>query len=119
MIGRAAQGRPWIFREIAHELATGQPATPPATLQVRDWLVEHLHEHHALYGERAGVRSARKHIGWYVQGLPAAGEFRARMNLIETAAEQLRAVSGYFDRLADMFPDLPVPRQAASELPHQ
>jgi hypothetical protein len=54
-----------------------------------------------------------------VQGLPAAGEFRARMNLIETAAEQLRAVSGYFDRLADMFPDLPVPRQAASELPHQ
>jgi tRNA-dihydrouridine synthase B len=107
MIGRAAQGRPWIFREIAHELATGQAAPPPPTLQVRDWLVEHLHEHHGLYGERAGVRSARKHIGWYVQGLPAAREFRAGMNAIEGAADQVRAVTRFFDRLADDFPLLP------------
>ncbi|MEY4750553.1 MAG: hypothetical protein RIQ60_2767 [Pseudomonadota bacterium] len=107
MIGRAAQGRPWIFGEIAHELATGTPAQPPATLQVRDWLVEHLHEHHALYGERAGVRSARKHIGWYVQGLPAAAEFRTRMNRIDAAAEQLQVVRGYFDQLADNHERLP------------
>jgi tRNA-dihydrouridine synthase B len=108
MIGRAAQGRPWIFREIAHELATGTPVEAPPTLQVRDWLVEHLHEHHALYGERAGVRSARKHIGWYVQGLPAAREFRTGMNAIEAAADQVRAVTRYFDHLADDHPLLPI-----------
>ncbi|MEX8520006.1 MAG: tRNA dihydrouridine synthase DusB [Leptothrix sp. (in: b-proteobacteria)] len=107
MIGRAAQGRPWIFREIAHELATGEVLAPPATLQVRDWLVEHLHDHLTLYGERSGVRSARKHIGWYVQGLPDAGAFRRRMNLLEDAAAQLAAVIAYFDALAAQHPLLP------------
>jgi tRNA-dihydrouridine synthase B len=118
MFGRAAQGRPWLFREVAHELATGQPAEPPATLQVRDWLIEHLHEHHALYGERSGVRSARKHIGWYVQGLPGAAEFRARMNALEAAAPQIAAVQDYFNRLADRHPSLPTPPHAA-ETPRQ
>jgi tRNA-dihydrouridine synthase B len=121
MIGRAAQGRPWIFAEIAHELATGAPAPSPATLQVREWLVDHLHEHHALYGERGGVRSARKHIGWYVHGLPGADSFRARMNRIEHAPEQLDAVSDYFDLLARMHERLPArltreAREAAAAL---
>src|SRR4029079_17024379 len=70
MIGRAAMGRPWIFREIAHFLATGETLPPPATRDVRAWLMAHLAEHHALYGEYTGVRSARKHIGWAVGGLP-------------------------------------------------
>jgi tRNA-dihydrouridine synthase B len=121
MIGRAAQGRPWIFAEIAHELATGEVAPSPATLQVRDWLVEHLHEHHDLYGERAGVRSARKHIGWYVHGLPGAEAFRARMNRIDAGADQLGAVSGYFDLLAQTHERLPArltreAREAAAAL---
>ncbi len=121
MIGRAAQGRPWIFSEIAHELATGEVAPSPSTLQVRDWLVEHLHEHHDLYGERAGVRSARKHIGWYVHGLPGAEAFRARMNRIDAGADQLGAVSGYFDLLAQTHERLPArltreAREAAAAL---
>ena len=78
MIGRAAQGRPWIFREIAHFLATGQALPPPSTAQVRRWLVAHLHDHYALYGEDTGVRSARKHIGWALRGLPGGAEFRDR-----------------------------------------
>ncbi|MEO8299361.1 MAG: tRNA dihydrouridine synthase DusB [Burkholderiales bacterium] len=100
MIGRAAQGRPWIFREIAHELATGEPLAPPATLEVLEWLLGHLDDHHTLYGQWSGVRSARKHIGWYVHGLPGAALFRARMNLIEDAQAQAAAVRNYFDELA-------------------
>jgi tRNA-dihydrouridine synthase B len=109
MIGRAAQGRPWIFREIAHELATGQRLAAPDTTQVRDWLVEHLHDHHSLYGEFTGVRSARKHIGWYVQGLPGAAAFRALMNRIDDTAAQVRAVRGFFDALAEHSAALPNP----------
>ena len=100
MIGRAAQGRPWIFRELAHYLATGERLEPPATRDVRTWLIEHLHDHYSLYGENTGVRSARKHIGWYVKGLPGADAFRARMNAIEDCALQLAAVAAYFDELA-------------------
>jgi tRNA-dihydrouridine synthase len=79
MIGRAAQGRPWIFREIAHFLATAAKLPPPATRRRARWLLEHLHDHYALYGERTGVRSARKHIGWAVRaarrrGLPRRDE---------------------------------------------
>ena len=65
MIGRAAQGRPWIFREIAHFLATGAHLPPPTVGEARALIVEHLHDHYAFYGEEAGVRIARKHLGWY------------------------------------------------------
>ena len=101
MIGRAAQGRPWIFGEIGHYLATGELAPPPATRDVRRWLTEHLHDHYALYGEDTGVRTARKHIGWAVHALPGGPEFRAVMNTHEDCATQLASVSDYLDRLAD------------------
>ena len=107
MIGRAAQGRPWIFGEIAHYLAHGTLPPPPPTRDVQRWLIEHLHEHYALYGERTGVRSARKHIGWAVRALPGGEAFRATMNAIETCAEQVRALGRYFDELADRHTRLP------------
>ncbi|MFT3664396.1 tRNA dihydrouridine synthase DusB [Piscinibacter sp.] len=115
MIGRAAQGRPWIFREIAHFLATGQELPAPETLQAKAWLVEHLHDHLGLYGETSGVRSARKHIGWAVRGLPGGEAFRAAMNRIDDGAAQLRAVADYFDRLADIHPRLPATSRAAND----
>jgi tRNA-dihydrouridine synthase B len=101
MIGRAAQGRPWIFREIAHYLETGDALPPPEVDQAKAWLLEHLEDHYRLYGEETGVRSARKHIGWTVQALPGGAAFRARMNLIETCAGQVAAVADWFDALAD------------------
>ncbi|MEY8879712.1 MAG: tRNA dihydrouridine synthase DusB [Leptothrix sp. (in: b-proteobacteria)] len=101
MIGRAAQGRPWIFREIGHFLATGAELAAPPTLQVRDWLLEHLQDHYGLYGERAGVRTARKHIGWAVRGLPGGDDFRDAMNRIDTTAAQWRAVDDYLGTLAE------------------
>jgi tRNA-dihydrouridine synthase B len=97
MIGRAAQGRPWIFREIAHFLATGTELPPPATAEVRGWLLGHLQDHYGLYGEPTGVRSARKHIGWAVKALPGGEAFRAAMNTLESAEAQLRAVATFFD----------------------
>jgi len=107
MIGRAAQGRPWIFREIAHFLATGEDLPPPATADVKRWLLEHLHDHHALYGEFTGVRSARKHIGWAVRALPGGEAFRAAMNTLDTADAQVAAVTTFFDQLADRHTLLP------------
>jgi tRNA-dihydrouridine synthase B len=100
MIGRAAQGRPWIFREVAHFLATGARLAPPLVGEVRRLLLDHLRDHYDLYGEFTGVRSARKHIGWYVKGLPGAAEFRQRMNTIEDCGAQLQAVADFLDRLA-------------------
>ncbi len=100
MVGRAAQGRPWIFREIGHFLATGEHATAPATTQVRDWLLEHLDDHYGLYGEYAGVRTARKHIGWAVHDLPGGAAFRARMNTLDASAAQQRALHDYLSQLA-------------------
>ena len=100
MIGRAAQGRPWIFREVAHFLATGAHLAPPLVAEVRRLLLEHLQDHYQLYGEWTGVRSARKHIGWYVKALPGGSAFRSRMNAIEDCAAQLAAVAGFFDELA-------------------
>ena len=99
MIGRAAQGRPWIFREIEHFLATGTHLPPPEVAEVRDVLVAHLHDLYAFYGVERGVRVARKHISWYTKGLRNSAVFRARMNQIETAPEQLQAVAGFFDEL--------------------
>ncbi|WP_062479130.1 tRNA dihydrouridine synthase DusB [Variovorax boronicumulans] len=109
MIGRAAQGRPWIFREIAHFLDTGTHLAPPLVAEVRRLLLDHLVEHYALYGEFSGVRTARKHIGWYVRALPDGEAFRARMNAIEDCAGQLRAVDDYFQGLADRMDRMPAP----------
>jgi len=107
MIGRAAQGRPWLFREIDHFLATGQRLAPPATADVARWLVEHLHEHYTLYGEVTGVRTARKHIGWAVRALPGGEGFRAVMNTLENIDAQVAAVATFFDALADQHTLLP------------
>ncbi len=102
MIGRAAQGRPWIFREIAHFLSTGELLAPPLVAEVRRLLLDHLHDHYSLYdGGLAGVRTARKHIGWYVRSLPGGEAFRGRMNLLETCESQLAAVAEYFDALGE------------------
>jgi tRNA-dihydrouridine synthase B len=96
MIGRAAQGRPWIFREIAHYLATGTRLPPPATSEVSRLLLEHVAHLHDFYGEPAGVRIARKHIAWYAKGHPENTEFRAIVNRAETGQEQLGCVREYF-----------------------
>ena len=99
MIGRAAQGQPWIFREIAHFLATGEHLAPPLVAEVRRLLLDHLQDHYALYGEFSGVRTARKHIGWYVRALPGGEAFRARMNRLENCQAQSAAVADFFDEL--------------------
>jgi tRNA-dihydrouridine synthase B len=107
MIGRAAMGRPWIFREIAHFLQHGELPSAPATREVREWLLEHLQDHYSLYGEGLGVRSARKHIGWAVRALPGGEAFRAAMNTLDSADAQLRAVSTFFESLAEAHALLP------------
>jgi tRNA-dihydrouridine synthase B len=108
MIGRAAQGRPWIFREIAHFLATGEHLPPPDLMEVKGWLLEHLDDHYSLYGEYTGVRSARKHLGWYAQGLPlplgAAAQFRSRINALTSCDAQLRCVADSLDEWASATP---------------
>lgn len=95
MIGRAAQGRPWICREIDHFLRTGEHMPAPLVEEVRELMHEHLPAHYAFYGEFIGVRTARKHIGWYVQDLPDGEEFRQRMNLLESTVEQLAAMDDF------------------------
>ncbi|WP_375212447.1 tRNA dihydrouridine synthase DusB [Aquabacterium sp.] len=100
MVGRAAQGRPWIFGDIAHYLQHGQHRAQPLTLQVRQWLLAHLEDHHGLYGEFAGVRTARKHIGWAVRALPGGEAFRSHMNTLDRIDEQVRAVSDFFEQLS-------------------
>jgi tRNA-dihydrouridine synthase B len=97
MIGRAAQGRPWICREIDHYLRTGTHLPAPTVDEVRALMQEHLPAHYAFYGEYLGVRTARKHIGWYVQDLPGGEEFRQRMNLLESTTEQLAAVDSFLE----------------------
>jgi len=97
MIGRAAQGRPWIFREIDQFLRTGEHLPAPLVAEVRKLMDEHLQAHYAFYGEFLGVRTARKHIGWYVRDLPGGEEFRQEMNRLESTAEQLRAVDSFFE----------------------
>ena len=96
MIGRAAQGRPWIFRDIAHFLATGTLLAPPLVGEVKHLLLDHLQDHYALYGEFLGVRIARKHIGWYVKALPGGEAFRAHINTLDDSAQQLAAVAYFF-----------------------
>ena len=108
MIGRAAQGRPWIFREVAHYLATGEHLAPPLVAEVRRALLKHLQDHYSLYGEYTGVRSARKHIGWYVRSLPGGEDFREQMNTLESSEQQMAAVGLYLDGLAEQMDRLPV-----------
>ncbi len=107
MIGRAAQGRPWIFREVVHFLATGTHLAPPLVVEVKRLLLDHLLDHYALYGEFTGVRTARKHIGWYVKSLPGGEAFRAQMNLLEDCDHQLRAVGQFFDSLGECMDRVP------------
>jgi len=97
MIGRAAQGRPWLFREIEHFLATGELLPSPRIAEIRQVMNEHLEDHYAFYGEFTGVRTARKHIGWYTRGLSGANLFRHRMNTLDTTRDQLDAVNAFFD----------------------
>ena len=97
MIGRAAQGRPWIFREIDHYLRTGELLPAPQIAEVRALMDAHLRAHYAFYGEYLGVRTARKHIGWYVRDLQGGEDFRQRMNRIEACDEQLAAVDAFFE----------------------
>ena len=100
MVGRAAQGRPWIFREIAHFLATGQRLPPPTLDEVRDVLLGHLDHLHDFYGEESGVRIARKHLGWYAKDRPENAAFRDVVNRAQTADAQRRLTRDYFDALA-------------------
>ena len=108
MIGRAAQGRPWIFREVLHFLRTGRHLAPPLVGEVSNALLTHLQDHYGLYGEHTGVRSARKHIGWYVHGLPGGDAFRREMNAITGATAQWQAVRNYFEQLEGKQDRLPV-----------
>ena len=109
LVGRAAQGRPWIFREIAHYLATGTLLPPPALSEVRDVLLGHLRALHEFYGEHQGVRIARKHLGWYAKDQLENTAFRAVVNRAESADEQLQLTRDYFDALvAGVMPELPV-----------
>ena len=109
LIGRAAQGRPWIFREIAHYLATGEHLPAPSLQEIRDILLGHLEHLHAFYGELSGVRIARKHLGWYARDRPENAAFRVVVNRAESATEQLRLTRDYFDALiAGVSPELAV-----------
>ena len=101
MIGRAAQGRPWIFREIAHFLETGRELPAPTVAEARELILAHLDDHHTFYGAEVGVRTARKHLGWYTRDLAGAADARAGFYAAQTVEAQKVAVIRYFDRLAD------------------
>ncbi len=109
MIGRAAQGRPWIFGDVAYFLASGLERPQPEVRLARNWLIEHLHDHYSLYGEVAGVRTARKHIGWAVRALPGGQAFRAHMNTLVDCEAQIEAVGRWFDALGQNRERLPEP----------
>jgi tRNA-dihydrouridine synthase B len=101
MVGRAAQGRPWIFREIAHYLSTGQHLPPPRVSEIHQLLVAHLYDHYAFYGADDGVRTARKHIGWYVKGIAGAKAFRDSVMQLDSIEAQVAAINAFFTELAD------------------
>ena len=107
MIGRAAQGRPWIFREMGHFLSTGTHLAPPLVAEVKRLLLDHLQDHYTLYGEYTGVRTARKHISWYVKSLPTSAVFRTRMNALEDSRAQVQAVAEFFDELSGQMDRMP------------
>lgn len=99
MIGRAAQGRPWIFREIQHYLQTGTHIQAPEIIEIREVLLGHLSELYQFYGEYSGCRIARKHIAWYTKGLRDSNAFRQAMYKVESTAEQAQVVAEYFEQL--------------------
>jgi tRNA-dihydrouridine synthase B len=107
MIGRAAQGRPWIFREISHYLGTGERLPEPAPAGTGAVLLGHLHALHEFYGEALGVRVARKHLGWYTRSYPGCAPFRAIVNRATSASEQVRLTGEFFEALGN----LPVPAE--------
>jgi len=117
MMGRAAQGRPWLFREVAHFLTTGTLLAQPLVAEVKQVLLAHLQDHYTLYGEFLGVRTARKHIGWYLRSLPGGEEFCARMNTLEDCQLQYVSVADFFDRLNQRMDRLPEP--AVQQVLHQ
>ena len=98
MIGRAAQGNPWIFREIAHYLSNGSALAAPSLREVSETLLEHLEELYSFYGEYRGVRIARKHIAWYCKNRPGAESFRHRINRTESASAQAAIVGDFFSK---------------------
>ncbi|MFT4103336.1 MAG: tRNA dihydrouridine synthase DusB [Burkholderiaceae bacterium] len=101
MVGRAAQGRPWIFREIVHYLRTGELLPAPTIAEMRVLMRRHLLDHLRFYGEHTGVRTARKHVGWYLRDAPGARTFLDRFHRIDEPAGQLRALEGFFDACAE------------------
>ena len=119
MIGRAAQGRPWIFREIGHFLDTGEHLAPPLVAEVRRLLLDHLQDHYSLYGELTGVRSARKHIAWYLRVLPGGEAFRQHINTIEDSAAQWQAVADFLDALGTQMDRMPAATAALADTEEQ
>jgi tRNA-dihydrouridine synthase B len=101
MVGRGAQGRPWIFREIAHYLKTGELLPAPTLTEIRQIMLEHISNVHQFYGEFLGARIARKHVGWYLAEHDRERQFRFAFNAIEIAAEQIDALNLYFDALTE------------------
>ncbi|MDF0377817.1 MULTISPECIES: tRNA dihydrouridine synthase DusB [unclassified Methylophilus] len=99
MIGRAAQGRPWIFRETEHFLKTGEHMLPPTVDEIHQVMLEHLHDLYAFYGDLTGMRVARKHISWYTKGLSGSAAFRHNMNTLQTIELQLQAINDFFTEL--------------------
>ena len=99
MIGRAAQGRPWIFREIDHFIKTGERLPPPEVTEIRSVMLAHLHDLYAFYGDLTGMRMARKHISWYTKGLKDSANFRHSMNTLQTIDLQLSAIDAFFNHL--------------------
>lgn len=110
MVGRAAQGRPWIFREIDHFLKHGVVLESPLVLDVKDWLMAHLLSHYELYGDDMGVRSARKHVGWYVKNLKGEEAFRNAFNRIDDRQAQMSSLAVFLDELSVDSPLWPGPK---------
>lgn len=102
MIGRASQGNPWIFREIDHYLSTGELLHPPTLLEMKEVLLEHLEEHYQFYGAHTGVRTARKHIGWYLSRFQSSDTLRRHLNSIESCQQQSQVLADWFDQQAEL-----------------
>lgn len=115
MIGRAAQGRPWIFREIAYYLATGQHLPTPEVAEIRQVMLLHLEDHYRFYGKETGAKIARKHISWYTKGLAGSAQFRREMNQLPNSEQQVEAINRFFDTLAARGERLDYQEEAALE----
>lgn len=102
MIGRASQGNPWIFKEIDHFLKTGELLDPPTLCDMKEVLLEHLEEHYQFYGAHTGVRTARKHIGWYLSRFQSCGDLLRHLNTIESCQQQSQTLAKWFDQQAEL-----------------